>query len=936
MKRRICIALSISLLPAACLQAAVLYSDDFSSYAAGTSIAGANWDPKWEAGTDQQDLMTGSGNVGGSYYGVLSGLAKFNYNIPCQTPFTVTSPDKVVVRSDFRYNHLSGGNTTNVNQSAFGLLLSTTPAWNTGTDKTAPFTNRGSAMGMKLPLSPWQEGWVTHSSLGVDTAAGGLSDWFTLESTLTASNSTIWIKTDMLGISGTVLVNGTLWDTGLADTTTLYAGYSTAWNNTGLNLQDMARFSEVHVDNFQIESLPLNVVPPTNQVSVTADLTRQLFIGGVSTFNRDQFINWHTSGSSSEFSASEAAAMFDVNKTYVGRSVGGMQWIRKQVPQEDPSRPGYVDVAALTTYCQNNQDAPVNDWPWQKGRYQSFVETDHTQIFPGQSTPGYFNPTNYAAAAEWASVVWSNKWTDPVRPRYYEPINEPFVHATAMGTTPQGIVDFYEAMIDRLHADVPALQVGGPCSAYPVFSLNNYDHFRQRVGLYIDQVGLKTDFISWHIYSTFVDGQDLEPDSVGANSDWQLDLVENYAKNQTGRDIPIVISEYGGGYKNHESSPQWSTYSPERDWHILKSVMGKTMTFNERPDRIAKAIPFISGKATWYAGYQTDPENTPYPFVAYRKVAGVWQPTHLKKFYDFWRNVEGDHFPVSTSDPDLQAHLFVTNNLASLCLHNADYTETSVLDISALLGSGVSVQSASMTHLYFDGTTPILDELVPLVQWTNVTLEPESSAIIHLTLNQAPDRSLQLYRKSHYGDRTMIAYTGTPETFTVNADMNRGPIHSAVLKVGVTRSHSASKTPLVTFNGQALPQATDWPGGLQADRSQFDGTIRMNVPSNLVQAVNTIDVSFDTTGGFISTVILDVDSEMPFAANAWVNTDTASGMIMGWESSEALNYIITKSTNLVTGPWSTIGTLPGNGGTLHYTNSITGPNAFYQLKAQIQ
>ncbi len=193
-------------------------------------------------------------------------------------------------------------------------------------------------------------------------------------------------------------------------------------------------------------------------------------------------------------------------------------------------------------------------------------------------------------------------------------------------------------------------------------------------------------------------------------------------------------------------------------------------------------------------------------------------------------------------------------------------------------------------------------------------------------------QSEQLYRKSHYGDRTMVAYTGTPQTFGVNADMNRGPISDAMLKVGVTRNHGSAIAPVVTFNGQALPAVADWPGGMQSERDTFDGTIRMNVPSNLVQAVNTIDVSFSTSGGFISTVILDVTSEMPFAFNIAGEAES-SDMIMSWDSSAAFDYDIKKSTDLTGISWTTVNTVPGTGNTIFYTNAIAAPNAFFKVEA---
>ena len=134
----------------------------------------------------------------------------------------------------------------------------------------------------------------------------------------------------------------------------------------------------------------------------------------------------------------------------------------------------------------------------------------------------------------------------------------------------------------------------------------------------------------------------------------------------------------------------------------------------------------------------------------------------------------------------------------------------------------------------------------------------------------------------------------------------------------------------------------DWPGGTQeglpggsAGFDQFDGTIRMAVPSHLVQAVNTVDVSFATSGGFISTVILDVDSEMPF--NFEIAGEVGpSDVVLGWDSSSAFDYVVQKTTNLVDGAWDTLDTLPGTGASMAFTNAHSDAHGFYKVEVYVE
>lgn len=777
----------------------------------------------------------------------------------------------------------------------------------------------------------WIGGGDPDSRIGV--AAADRGDWIRFVQVITRSS----VSNTFTGwVAASNLTDGV--DLGIAAANWTESTADGSWGGTmrpSFRSLANAKATALEIDHWVVYTTtnapPTPPVPTTNAVVVSIDLVHQLYIGGVSAFKRDRVVNWHDIGSYSDYSASEAAMMIDTNKARFGRSVGGLEWIRNQVQTQDPLRPGYINTNSLASWCLARKDGLVNDWPWRKLGYQPLVYTDHTSIHPDDYKAGIFNPTNHEAAAEWATTVWKNYWTDPKRPRYYEPVNEPFVNIPSQ----QNVVDFHAAVIDRMHQQVPGVKVGGPCMAWPVFSLNDYGHWNDRMGRFIDQVGDRTDFISWHIYSTFYDDGDPEPHSVGANADWQLDLVENYARNETGRDIPIVISEFGGGFKSGTS--WWNAYSEERDWYVLKSVMGKTMTLFERPDRVEMAIPFIVGKAAWYPGYETNA----YPWVTFRKVGGVWVQTHLPKFFAFWSRVEGDRFPVESSDPDIQVHAFATNNIVNLCLNNIDTFVPAELDLAALLEPGMSVQSATVTRLYWDGSAPVLDVDLPMGAWSNLALAAEEAAVVRLVLNQPPSRDRKLYQKSQYGDQTILAYTGTPRSFTVLADMHCGPILKASLKVGVTRSFGSGVAPLVVFNGTPLPQATDWPGGTQegvpggaGGRDQFDGTIRMAVPPQLVQATNTVDVSFASAGGFVSTVILDLSSELPFDPGARIGTGDTT-FVMDWDSSPSLHYLVSKATNLTVGIWMEAALLPGTGGPVAFTNEAVEPSAFFKLDALI-
>lgn len=246
-------------------RSATVVSDDFSSYASGIPIAG-NWDPKSDGGS-QQDLFTGRDGS----YAVLDGAAGSNYHIPYSTGFMVHSGEYAVVSSDFRYVYAGGGSiTNNYNKNAFGLLVSTTPDWDTGSNDGFYLSQRGGAIGNRLPNNPWVEGWITHGSLGVNVANANTSNWFTVEWTIRDVSGSLYARATLTD-GGSVSYSSTEIDLGIPTGTQLFAGYSTGPNDTGKNIGEFAKFSEIHIDNFEV----VKSDPPAEGVFPLTDPSNQ-------------------------------------------------------------------------------------------------------------------------------------------------------------------------------------------------------------------------------------------------------------------------------------------------------------------------------------------------------------------------------------------------------------------------------------------------------------------------------------------------------------------------------------------------------------------------------------------------------------------------------------------------------------------------------------
>lgn len=664
-------------------------------------------------------------------------------------------------------------------------------------------------------------------------------------------------------------------------------------------------FTASQVDRYTVK-VGTEMVP----VNVSVDLSRQLFIGGVSDFSRQQFVNWHATAKTSEYTQAEAEYLFNDLEMRVGRNIGGFNWVRSQVTTEEPGQPGYIHAADLTAYALANQDHNLNGYAEQlyPGQVrEDYVYADHAWGIPHEPAEGETNyvPGSIAAAANWHSILYQNYWTSAGLPKYLEPANEPFVKMpdyTKPGTTDnwdeQYIIDFHNAIANQLATDVPSVKVGGPCTAFPEFSRLRYQHFQTRIGKFIDEVSA-AGFVSWHIYTTSTDGANAATTRVGSNVDYMIDLVENYAKNVRGAPLPIIISEYGGAIKSGSSFE--NTYSPARDWFILKNCIAKTVQLFQRPDRIEKAIPFIVEKATWYAGADS------YPFVIYRRPDGPsgtlpYEETHLTKFYKYLKGLNGKQFPISSGDPDVVVSAIVNGAEANLMMVSVDQTNSHVVNLQNVLETGVSVDSATITRLYWDGSTPVFVEDAALTDLSTIVIDPEEAVRIKLNLSQAPQRLSRLHRDVNYGNRTMVEYTGTSESFTIPCASDLTKLASARVRVGVTRPHGESVIPNVTFNGQTLSSPNDWAGMDQANRSTFDGAITFEVPINLIQASNTVLLSFDTdaTDDFFSSVILEVEEQRSVTELEVLSSLTVQGdnFVLDWNTLPEVSYQVKKATIL--------------------------------------
>lgn len=260
------------------VMADIVASDDFSSYADGSAIAGPDWNVKWQGGSDQQNLMTANGGVAF----LDTATANSNYHMVQQTGFTLNAGDTASITTDFTYTHNGLGAPVAFNQSMFGILLrgDNTGAgagnlWWQGNNQNVTsvsmnIANRGAAIGNTLPVAPWIENWNPHGDNGVNINAGYTDvDGDGLYTTgvdtltgLTSTSSVISVSMDLsinaAGNHEAVLNYGgftsTAVDTGLIAGNQVFTGFTNAWVGAAPNTTlSQTNIQQISMDNFVVD-----------------------------------------------------------------------------------------------------------------------------------------------------------------------------------------------------------------------------------------------------------------------------------------------------------------------------------------------------------------------------------------------------------------------------------------------------------------------------------------------------------------------------------------------------------------------------------------------------------------------------------------------------------------------------------------------------------
>tara|TARA_R110002049_G_scaffold307668_2_gene508837 strand:+ start:445 stop:3009 length:2565 start_codon:yes stop_codon:yes gene_type:complete len=634
-------------------------------------------------------------------------------------------------------------------------------------------------------------------------------------------------------------------------------------------------------DSRVVNIIPENIV--NTKVNVT--LNAKHIVGGKETFERAKYIGIHANQVEAEWDGNNVDSngnpidlrddLLNGLDVYLGRDTGGITFNLNQVAQ-DPARTGYAkptgtnSIASRGLNARNSYASKTTLHPYESrnelilaGQLNPFWTGDD-QVPTGQgwllangtATGEYmgryineFHSGNGEPAPSWVEVI-----NEPAYERYGGPNN--------FTNNIQDIADFHNEVAAAIKTQTPNALVGGYTTAFPNFEKGDFQRWNNRWKLFMDVAGANMDFFSIHLYDIA-----SKPDGTidlrsGSNIEATFDMMEQYSTMSFGSVKPFLISEMGGVMNGQRNQP----WSPFRDWLWVKSANSQLMSMMERPNTIAKALPFLIVKAQWGSTPDGNPynnrlmrqENEPTTFVPGYGYTGNWVYSDMVKFYQLWSNVKGTRVDTTSDDLDIQVDAYVDGDKAYIILNNLEFASKDI-DLTFIDTQFGTINSINKKHLYLDNVTPILsDESIP-ANTSTVTLGAEATMILEVTFDNAVTINDSNTETKYYAtDYLKPIVANQVETFQINA-VSKNTYGEAVLRLGVGRPHGKLIYPTsITVNNTSIAIPNDWRGYDQAQRERFFGVLEIPVPFNLVQTNNTIEVTYPDAGGHISSVTMQI------------------------------------------------------------------------------
>ncbi|MEM6391223.1 MAG: T9SS C-terminal target domain-containing protein [Planctomycetota bacterium] len=587
-------------------------------------------------------------------------------------------------------------------------------------------------------------------------------------------------------------------------------------------------------------------------ITVQIDLATQRFIGQESALDRGKFLNVH-----SDYSANSAFNQADAKLLVEHYDVGFGRFFNSPFNYYRGGPP-YPTRQALEALAPERRWMKLSNPNAQYHTTKRIVTEHPKKVFRLND--------DFEEAARFAADYFELMYSDANRPAFYEPMNEPFVHAGEFGDDQKQVrlkmSQFFAAIGKEFDRRGVETQVLGYSSAWPSMELWDFRHWNTRMKLFMDVAGEHVDGISFHPYDgTNVTGQDNR--RSGSNVEAIMDLIETYGFIKWGQPKPLAITEFGDIPKGFDRA-----YSPASSSAHLNSLNHLTFGFLDRQDRILIAIPFITTKSPWF---YNDPNNNfePYGVDLWRpdksstKNGAVTEflPTEKFLYFDLWKDVRGDRVVAHADDPDLYTHAFTHGSTTYLCLNNLESDSRLVrITHQAALPEGTTTRLRRLYVPQGEGAVYTDEERDHAV--TEFKLRPHEAAVIEYRLPSPITRTQKAVTRTHYSETYLQPIeAGKPIVFEFDGvPTGEG---RAYLRMSLGRKHDVSKQPATVINGVSLTVPDDWPGYDQKNRSDFFGAITIPVPTEALRSETSVTLTFPDTGGRVSSLVLVTELREP-------------------------------------------------------------------------
>lgn len=597
-----------------------------------------------------------------------------------------------------------------------------------------------------------------------------------------------------------------------------------------------------HAQSFKVgnglSAINVKKVGITTNIDIFPKVKRM--IGENSTLDRSKYFNIHSNANDVEA---------DLYSNYNISQVGRQFW--------SPGSAALQSTGAVGTYPD-----PLTGGA-ELREVRKYVATDHPYKVYAQG----LDPIPFA---DWAVEYFKNHVDTYLRPEYYEPMNEPFVHArdfydepdwdpVAEATVKLEMAQFFKHVGQKIHAapELANMKVIGYSAAYPTFEKNDFSIWDQNMKMFMDEAGADMDGFSTHLYDGINQiGQDTR--RSGSNMEAILDLIETYSYVKWGIIKPHAITEFGG-IVNGEYNDIMNVQSIRSQNSILFGLL-------ERTDRVEIAIPFTTGKATWHI---TEENNyMPYKAVLYKPIPiGVpldqvtgWEYTNRIHFYDLWKDVLGDRILIRSDNKDVLVQGFLDGNKLHIALNNLDDFDQPInLNFN---GNLPNISQLTIKSLIIhpnadpDYTIQTFSELLD-----SYSLKKNETVVLEYTFSEPITFDNVIQSKRYYSTTYLQPIqANNPINYNFNNVDLVGNSGYAMLAMSIGRKHDRSKSPTVIVNGISIPVPSNWKGYNQIDRDDFFGTIEIPIPLNVIQENNSVSITFEDSNGHLSSLVLNVES----------------------------------------------------------------------------